>query len=201
MTHQSGRFDLPRRFQWKDLTYKSAGVDHTDEMLSVLGDSVVMRFVAPFRELSRAEVAVTAELNWRLWDEVGLGMYVCSSGDLGVLAYAGYGLWSGLEARRVRTLSEASCVDLGVLVATAHWGKGMGSVVVSGLLAVAKSSGDPRLDRVAYITNRSNESSRRLVSRLGSESAEADTIKVGTEKTLYWLFPAGRRPSRCYREQ
>ena len=162
-----------------------AGED-LDALAALNADPRVMRWIAPFRPLSRAESAALLERIVAQWTEHGYGLWAvaprAAADGAGCIGFAGLAVPAFLPA-------VLPAVEVGWRLAPAWWGRGLATEAARA--AVAHAFGPLGLPCVVAIVDPGNAASLRVVEKLGMRRG-ADRVHPVTRRRLRVMqLPAG----------
>jgi RimJ/RimL family protein N-acetyltransferase len=153
-----------------------------DALAALNADPRVMRWIAPFRPLSRAESAALLERIVAHWAQHGYGLWAVSPRGPGggpataaaCMGFAGLAMPAFLPA-------VLPAVEVGWRLAPAWWGCGLATEAARA--AVAHAFGPLGLPRVVSIVDPGNAASLRVVEKLGMRRG-ADRVHPVTRRRL-----------------
>jgi RimJ/RimL family protein N-acetyltransferase len=170
-----------------------------DALASLNADPRVMRWIAPFRPLSRAESAALLERIVAHWTEHGYGLWAVSPRAAAGDAPAGRAAPAAAECIGFAGLAVPAflpavlpAVEVGWRLLPAWWGRGLATEAARA--AVAHAFGPLGLARVVSVVDPGNAASLRVVEKLGMRRG-ADRVHPVTRRRLRVFeldAPAGR---------
>jgi RimJ/RimL family protein N-acetyltransferase len=131
-----------------------------DALAAVNGDEAVMRWIPPFRPMSREESAAQLERIVIHWEQHGFGLWALELRDdgAGCIGFAGLAVPGFLPA-------VLPTVEVGWRLSSAWWGRGLATEAAHACVAYAFET--LRLASVVSIIDPQNAASLRVAAKLG----------------------------------
>jgi ribosomal-protein-alanine N-acetyltransferase len=150
--------------------------DDLDWLVTLRGDSDVMRYIGTEGALSREQTVQRLERYLQCWSEHGLGMFGIRYRE----ADEAVG-WAGLQP-----LEQTGEIEVGYAFGKGEWGRGLATEAATAVLAWGFR--ERGLDRIVAVATPENAASRRVMDKLGMRF-DGIRYRYGQDCAYYSLTP------------
>ena len=158
------------------LVLRPLSSDDLEWLVTLRGDSDVMRYIGTEGALSREQTVQRLERYLQCWSEHGFGMFGIRYRD----ADEAVG-WAGLQP-----LEQTGEIEVGYAFGKSEWGKGLATEAATAV--VAWGFRECGLERIVAVATPENSASRRVMDKLGMRF-DGIRYRYGQDCAYYSLTP------------